>query len=397
MNCFTHSLWIGLAIWAGAVSAQEPSPDKSTRSAKHDRNVIAEFRVARSGDFLLIPVVIGDNKYHFILDTGAATTVLCTSLTEMLPPLKRSTQPSTQGLSQRYEMPDAILAGTALRVTGDATKFDLSELRRMSGYDIKGFLGMTFLDSHIIELDFDTGLVSFLAARPKVDSHAFPIERDELNRPTIRTEVAANKSVAFLIDTGMATAGVGEMASSLFDELLGAEQLVLVGPKAKTLTVSGVVTNRKAQLNTFKMGDSQHQNLRVNEGNLNGLGLDYLSRYKVTLDLVNDQAFLEPAKRFSEATVFDASGMIVSRIEGKTVVERVHPDGPAFAADIRAGDVFTQINGRQVNDHSLFALRRALSRPDQTVALSLERSGESRVSEFTLKNWQKAVLTTDRP
>ena len=42
--------------------------------------------------------------------------------------------------------------------------------------------------------------------------------------------------------------------------------------------------------------------------------------------------------------------------------------------------------------HSLFTLRRALSRPDRTVKLSLNRSGKSEVCEFVLKNWQKGIL-----
>lgn len=396
MSCFTHLLWIALAVWTGTVSAQESTPDTNTRFAKNDRNVIAEFRVSRSGDFLLIPVVIGNNEHLFMLDTGAVTTVLCTSLTETLPPLKRRTQLSKERLGQRYEMPDAILAATSMRVTGDVAQFDLSELRRMSGYDITGLLGMSFLDGHIMELDFDAGLVSFLAVPPKVDNHAFPIERDELNRPTIRVNFATGQSVPFVIDTGMSTLGVGEMNSSLFGGLLGDKEIVLVGPKAKTLTVSGVVTNRKGQVNTFKMGDFEHQYLRVNEGVFNGIGLDYLSRYKVTLDFVNDQAFFTPGHRFSEASEFDASGMILSRNAGETVVERVHPDGPAFAADIRPGDVVMQFNGRQVTDQSLFSLRKAFSRPDRTVALTLERSGQSRVCEFTLKNWQNADINSDR-
>src|SRR5690349_12251002 len=122
MNRTTSVLCLGLALWAGVTSAQERTPGTSSRSAKDDGNTIAQYRVARSGDLLLIPVVIGETEHQFMLDTGAMATVLSHSLTETLAPLKRSSRSFPKGLAQRYELPDARLAGTKLRITGDATK-----------------------------------------------------------------------------------------------------------------------------------------------------------------------------------------------------------------------------------------------------------------------------------
>ena len=184
-----------------------------------------------------------------------------------------------------YQLSDATLAGTNLSVAGDVAKIDLELLRHMSGYDIQGMLGMNFLKDHVIEFDFDGGSVTFLESPPKINTQFFPLVRDGFDRRSVRIEVLPGRSIPFLIDTGMASPGIGEMTSSLFDELLQAERLNVLGPQAKTLTVSGVVSNRKAQLDVFKLGEFEHRNLRASDGTLNGLGLFYLSRYKVTLDL----------------------------------------------------------------------------------------------------------------
>ena len=392
MNRFVLALWTGFTLFAGVATAQEETPASGLLSSANARNVIAKFPVARQGDLLVIPVAIGESEYPFMLDTGAFATVLSASLAEKLGPLKRSTRSYPKGVPPMYQLPDATLAGTNLSVAGDVAKIDLEPLRHMSGYDIQGMLGMNFLKGHVIEFDFDAGSVTFLESAPKNNAKAFPLDRDVLGRRTVRIEVVPGKSSSFLIDTGMASPGIGEMTSSLFDELLDAERLNVLGPLAKTLTVGGVVSNRKAQLDVFKVGDFEHRNMRVSDGTLNGLGLFYLARYKVTLDFVNDQAFFEPGKRFSAPPEFDASGMIISRFKGKTLVDRVHPDGPAYAAEVRTGDVLTHLNGHPVNDYSLFVIRQALAQPERTLKLSFERSGEKHEYQMTLRNWQKAVL-----
>ncbi len=392
MKHFVFWLWIGFTIFVGVAAAHEQTPKASKRPVPNSKNVIAKFAVAREGDLMLIPVVIGESEYQFLLDTGSVANVLSTSLVEKLGPLKRSARPSPKGFPPMYEMPEATLAGTNLSVTGDAAKVDLTPLCRASGHDIQGMLGMTFLKDHVIELDFDAGSVAFLNAAPKTDAKTFPLDRDPFGRGTVRLEVLPKKSIPFLIDTGMASPGVGEMTAALFDELLEAERLKVMSPKIKSLTVGGVVSNRKGQLDVFRLGEFEHRNLRVSDGTVNGLGLFYLARYKVTLDFVGDQVYFERGKHFSAPSLFDASGMILSRSDGKTFVDRVQPDEPAFVAGIREDDVLTHFNGERANGLSLFTIRQSLSRIDETVRLSFERSGESRECQLLLKNWQNAIL-----
>lgn len=392
MNRALFLLWVGLVLCVNVASAQEQPAQPNRRSSPQPQNVIAKFAVARQGDLLRIPVEIGGSEYEFLLDTGAMANVLDKSLAEKLGPLKRSRRSYPQGVPPLYQLPVAKLGGTDIAVTGDTALVDLAELRRMSGYDIQGLLGINFLQTFVLELDFDNGSVSFLEAAPQRKAKPFHLSRDPHDRRMLLIDILPDRSVPFLVDTGMASPGVGELTSAVFDELLEANRLTLLGPEAKTLTLAGVVSNRKAQVDVFKLAGFEHRNLRVSAGTLNGLGLRFLSRYKVTLDFVNDQAWFEPGQRFSAPAMFDSSGMIFSRTDGQTIVERVHPDGPAFAAGIKAGDVLTHLNGHPLSEHTLFTIRQVLCRPERTLKFTLERSGESHVCELTLKNWQKAVL-----
>ena len=152
-----------------------------------------------------------------------------------------------------------------------------------------------------------------------------------------------------------------------------------------------MLNTRRGEIDVFKLGEFEHQNLRITSGQINAIGLRYLSRFKVTLDLIQDRAYFEPGQRFFASPAYDASGMIVSRLEGKTLVEKVHSDGPAAAVGLHVGDVITHVNGHAVDEHSLFTLRQALSHADKTLTLSITRTGEELQFKLPLKNWQLTV------
>ncbi len=389
------AVWITIALWTLVASGQEQLGVIETSPllpASTDGDEIVRYPVANRGDVLLIPVSVRGIEYKFLLDTGAMTNVLDKSLADELGPLSRSRQSYPKGFPATYVLPEFKLSSTDIQIHGDAIIVDLAELRRMSGYNIKGILGINFLRKFVIELDFDSGSVAFFERAPGRATKPIPMRRDQFNRPVVLISIAPDLQIPFLIDTGMASPGIGEVTSSTFEELRKSERLQMLATKARTLTVDGVVTNPKAQLDVFKFGEYEHRNLQLNRGTLNALGLQYLSRYKITLDLMSDQAWFEPGKTFSRPPVFDASGMIISTQGEWIVVDRVHPDGPAFAAGIQPDDVLTHLNGCEVSNHSLFTIRQILCEQNCNVKMTIQRSGVSRDYDFLLSNWQNAVL-----
>jgi hypothetical protein len=395
MMRFSITWMLSLLLLSGLVTAaDEPSLNARTQSNNRaiDENVLAKFPVARHGDVLTIPVVIGETKYQFLLDTGSVTNVLDESIFRRVQPLRRVRGVYPSGGPPIYQMPAARLDSADIDVTGDTAVVDLKELRHLSGLEIHGFLGMTFLKDLVLELDFDGGSVAFLKHAPQIERRSMSLTQDRFHRPLIDVEITPQQRIPFLIDTGMATPGVGEVSSSVFDELLTADRLGLLTARTNTLTVSGTTTNRKAQLDVFKLGDFEHHNLRVSGGSINGLGLRYLSRFKVTLDLANDRAWFEPGQRYGALPTFDASGLAIARRYDQTMIDRVFPDSPASEAGLEKGDVITHFNGRSVESDSLFILRLALCKIDAPLDITYQRKGEQHTCRITLTNWQHAVL-----
>lgn len=387
MYRFLFGICVGLGFsMPGAIADELPSA-ASRRLPADSPNVIAKFGVATRGDLLLIPVAIHGESHHFVLDTGATANVLHTPLAEKLSSLKPSSKKYPAGYPQMFQLPEATLAGSELSILGDAATFDLSALCRMSGYDIEGIVGMTSLEGRIVEIDFDRGSVTFLKSFPKTKSRTLSVGRDSLGRPTLDVEIQPGKQIPFIVDTGMSSPGIGELEAPLFDELLNADRIQLLGASARVWSVNGVAAMRKGRIDLFRLGEFEHRDLRITSGSMNGVGLRYLSRFKVVLDFQDNRALFVPGERSSDPSFHDASGMIMSRFQGRTIVDRVHPDGPASAADIRAGDIITHINGTSIENFSLFTIRQSLSHPGQTFIFLLKREDDDLKRQLVLKEW----------
>jgi hypothetical protein len=345
---------------------------------------------------LLVPITIGGREAQFVLDTGSVATVVDTTLAEHLAPLKRSEQPHVDGLPEMYELPDTYLTGSKLKIVGETACLDLSENRIATGHDIGGILGMSFLKDYVLQIDFDRGHVRFLKSVSELKQTAMKMSHDRFGRPVLTVKLATDRSVPMVVDTGMAVTGIGEVNRTIFRELLAENKVTVKGPPGRASSVSGNLVGRNGRLSSIRLGNFEHQQLGIREGSMNALGLLYLSRYQLTLDFPHDTIYLEKGDRFPEPTPFDMSGMAIVRIEGVTTVNKVHPDGPAFALGIQAGDQITYVGDKQASDFSLLQLRRLLTQDKQHVALVIRRGTEVREYDLVLRDWQPLLTKTDR-
>ena len=129
-------------------------------------------RVYRFGHMLLLPArVSGSREVHFVLDTGAARTLISYDLAEEVSKLKTDGRTGLQGLSGKvadvYQTGDLMLefAGFSQRNLG-MTSIDLWEQSRRLGTEISGFLGLPVLSLFRLTLDYRDGLVKFERPTP---------------------------------------------------------------------------------------------------------------------------------------------------------------------------------------------------------------------------------------
>jgi predicted aspartyl protease len=123
-------------------------------------------RVFRFGHILLVPVKINSHAGLFVLDTGAARTLMSYDLAAEASKINRDERTGVRGLNGKvgdvYETGNVMLefGGFAQRNLG-MTAIDTWQLSHRLGTEISGFLGLPVLDFFTLTIDYRDGLVKF--------------------------------------------------------------------------------------------------------------------------------------------------------------------------------------------------------------------------------------------
>jgi predicted aspartyl protease len=149
----------------------DPLPNYHPGDEFADRSVSADMesaiRVFRFGHLLLVPTRAGNaNDRLFVLDTGAASTLISYDLAAALGNVNRDDKTALRGLSGRvsdvYQTGNLVLAFAGFEQKNLAmTAFDTWELSHRLGTEISGFLGLPVLDLFTLTIDYRDGLVKF--------------------------------------------------------------------------------------------------------------------------------------------------------------------------------------------------------------------------------------------
>jgi len=142
-----------------------PGEDFGDRMVSPDMQSAA--RVFRFGHLLLVPARVGDvTNRLFVLDTGAASTLISSELAAEVSHLNRDDKTALRGVNGRvgdvYQTGNLVLefAGFEQRNLG-MTAFDTWQLSHRLGTEISGFLGLPVLDLFKLTIDYRDGLVKF--------------------------------------------------------------------------------------------------------------------------------------------------------------------------------------------------------------------------------------------
>jgi len=127
-------------------------------------------RVFRFGHILLVPARVGTHEGLFVLDTGAARSMMSYDLAAEVSKLNRDDRTALRGLSGKvgdvYQTGNVVLefAGFTQKNLG-MTAIDTWELSHRLGTEISGFLGLPILDLFKLTIDYRDGLVKFERSR----------------------------------------------------------------------------------------------------------------------------------------------------------------------------------------------------------------------------------------
>ncbi len=255
---------------------------------------------------IIVPVTVAENEYPFILDTGCSLTVFDDEFASQLgKPLDRKAceairvvDASGHAMKVYGGAPFMRLGSFVLPARGPVLCTDLTRMRRSFGQDFYGFLGLGQLNGLIIQVSYDDARVSVLHGLPAERSlvgHGMPMVHGPGPSLLVGGIASGEAEAEFLLDT--AYMGNGTIDKSLETRLAARGQFKeLFAGFAEGL--HGPFPSIAGRLETFSVGAFQHHGLRFDTYDFNIIGLDYLRRYRFTLDFVNDRLYLCKGSRF---------------------------------------------------------------------------------------------------
>ena len=318
-----------------------------------NENVIESFAVDGSGDLLLIPVTVAGAQHQFILDTGCTVSVFDDSLKGAL----RSTGemvPLNGGMPlELFECQDAAVGKSMSKLGKFAACFDLHEIRKYSGHDVRGILGLNFLRRFVVQIDFDAGCVSLLKAADTIPGERIPMAIDRPGCLTVDLTLPSLGPTPFVVDTGNIGFRSGCLSKSTFESLSRAGQIDVLAGKSRDAEFAGISEGRVGMIRQQTLGRFKHRRQIFTEGRFDSLGIGYLSRFRVTLDYPNWQLILEPGKRFARTSPANIAGIDIDVVEQRLIVRDVDRDGLAWNSGIRPRDEIVAVDGVSAHEMPL--------------------------------------------
>lgn len=365
--------------------ADEPQ-NSSDGSAEH--KILAEFKIAKGGDPILLPVTFKGKEYLFVLDTGCSHTVFDTSFKHELGDVQKVRGVLTAGSrieAELFDAPEAFLGPLNLQDCNEVICSDLKMASFVLGRKISGFIGMNFLNKYVVQIDFDKGTLSFL--RPVKEQHTgwgteLVMRYDSLGWPHITGNILNCIKVDFMIDTGAnSTGGLG---SDIFEKFLSEKKLKT--SEILFATASGVIRKREIRIDSLSVRPFEYQDLIFGEANWSHLGLSFLSRHIVTFDFPNSRMYLKKSKEFTKVDETDMSGLHLLRISNQTVVYSVDEGSPAQKAGIKANDIILKVGDKDANTYDILELRRFLMSGDKrNIMMTIKHGDDVKDVSFLLK------------
>ncbi|MBS0266321.1 MAG: PDZ domain-containing protein [Planctomycetes bacterium] len=316
---------------------------------------VESYDVAPAGDLLLVPVVLGEKRYNFVVDTGASVCVFDTALQHQLVKQPDRVPINGDGEYQVFLAPNARFGSTGEEISGNCLALDLSRIREHSGYNVRGIAGMSVLGNHVIEVNFDAGKLSLRNEPSPSAGKEFRLYYNEQNLPMIEAEVIEGEPEGWILDTGRIGSSL-TIRERLFEELVEKKRLRIIKTHASSAGVVAETPIRGGRLDSFRFGKFEHERVSVSEGKVNLIGLAYLSRYIVTLDFRKGRLYLKPGRRFEEPDRFGACGAWCKRVKGKTTFLAPSRGSSAEAAGLQEGDELLRIDGRSAASMSLMEI-----------------------------------------
>jgi predicted aspartyl protease len=304
---------------------------------------------------ILFPIVINGRPAEAWLDSGASATVVDAAFARSIG-LSLGRTVRADGVAGRVEgvrlAPADIRIGELKAPIRQVAVMDLSAVARVAPRPVQVILGREIFDHGVVDIDFANRRLTLggrgfrwpwerpLPLRRSGQLRSFPIE---IGR--VRTEA--------ILDLGNANA-------LILDRDFAQAHGLLQGRRISTQLATGADGPRESQVATFDavrvdgvvfngVGATATENLSSHAPA--NVGLEILSRFRVTVDFPRDRLWLQPLPHAAEIPFRkNRTGLALAPDGDRLKVTHVGTGSPAEADGWRVGDEIAAIDGQPVGD-----------------------------------------------
>jgi hypothetical protein len=326
------------------------------------------FAVTGEGVPILVHARVKEQSTILLLDTGSTNSSFDVALKESLGPrlgISFGKQAGKPEVSAAHVAPKVMLGEAALEASDFTVCLDdAAHLKKLTGHQIHGVLGMNYLRKWVVTIDFDRSEVVLrhhLSDRDaKGTKIAFTGMRD--GRPCIPLSINGSELSA-LVDLG----GIGSLMveNAAFDR---------IAPKSPHGRI-GFYCDR------LSVGPLEHSSFLVGPGHVTLVGLYYWNNYRITFDFPNKCMYATPRKDQASLDHSECDGACcedVGIVNGKkrTVGLCTIPSSPAYKLGLRFRDILVELDGKNVDDLSMLQIDRMWSeRGKKALSVRVLRNG----------------------
>lgn len=349
---------------------------------------------------LFIPVTVNGKEGLWVLDTGAAMSIITTDFADEL------------GLEVEGNLKGVGAAGTVdvkfarlppYQVSGISFRgqtvgvIDMSELLRRLGIDVPGILGFDFLSRFITKVDYANELVSFY------DPEAFTYTGDgteldaHIKESVFETSATldGDHTGTWLFDLG---AGMTHLDGAYAlregyadrDGVLGkghgaGNESSLKVIKSDRIEFAGFTVERP--LISFPYGEADTV---LTADKIGILGNTLFRNFVLYVDYADERVIVEKGERFNQPWPEDHSGLSLGWTVDWDAIEvlYVSPGTPADEAGFKEGDIVLSVDGESVeNFDGLIGVRELLKQePGTVLEIEVRRDGKEKKLSLTLED-----------
>ncbi|HEX3699144.1 MAG TPA: pepsin/retropepsin-like aspartic protease family protein [Phenylobacterium sp.] len=304
---------------------------------------------------ILVPISIGGRPAEAWLDTGSSGSVVDLNFARALGlPLGepvRAAGVSGQVAGARLIQAPLVVAGLAMPARPLAA-MDLSAVSEQSPRPVQVILGRELFDAAVVDIDFAARRLT-LTARQAFRPPGGPV--------TPLGRAGGLRTVPVVLD-GVATPAlfdIGNTGALLVERSYAEAHGLMAGRRVSTqlaIGADGAHEQPVLSLAQVRLGGVRFRDVpAVAASGLAArapanVGLDLLSRFRLTIDFAGDRLWLAPDRAAAEAPFRrNRSGLSVTLDVDRLVVAHVAPGSPAAAAGWRSGELITAIDGHPID------------------------------------------------